>query len=112
MMLGLLLGALIGAFAAFARAKIGVIAVMAFILAAGVFIAAARSLHPLGWGLLTIAAAQSSYLLIAYVQEYLQERASRRAMRIAIGQALRSTCQPQTALPRKIVGLVKALDKH
>ena len=38
----------------------------------------------LGLGLLAMAGAEVSYLLVAYTQEYLQERASRRAMQTAI----------------------------
>jgi hypothetical protein len=106
MMLGLLVGTLIGAFAAFARAKIGLIAFTAFIL---VVIAAARRGHPLGRGLLIIAGLQTSYLLVAYAHEYLQERARRRAVQTAIGQELKTTREAPTVLPQKIANLVKAL---
>jgi hypothetical protein len=112
MMLGLLIGALIGALAVFARAKVGVLALVACILTAGAVTAAVRSPHPSAFGLLAMAAAQISYLLVAYAQEYLQERASRRAMQSAIGQELKATYEPQAALPRKIIDLVKALDEH
>lgn len=86
MMLGLLIGALIGAFAVFARAKVGVLALVACILTVGTVTAAVRSPHLSAFGLLAMAAAQMSCLLVAYAQEYLQERASRRAMQTAIGQ--------------------------
>jgi hypothetical protein len=112
MMLGLLIGALIGALAVFARAKVGVLALVACILTAGAVTAAVRSPHPSAFGLLAMAAAQISYLLVAYAQEYLQERASRRAMQSAIGQELKATYEPQAALPRKIIDLVKVLDEH
>jgi hypothetical protein len=110
-MLGLLIGALIGAVAVFARAKVGLLALVACILTVGAVTAAVRSSHPSAFGLLAMAAAQLSYLLVAYAQEYRQERASRRAMQTAIGQELKATYEPQTALPRKIIDLVKALDK-
>lgn len=114
MMLGLLtlIGVLIGAVAAFARAKVGVLAVVALILAAGAVVTAVRGPHPFGLGLLTIAAVQISYVLVAYTQEYLQERASRCAMQNAIGQQLKATHEPQAALRRKMADLVKALDKR
>jgi disulfide bond formation protein DsbB len=112
MMLGLLIGALIGAVAVFARAKVGVLALVACILTVGVVTAAVCSPHPSAFGLLAMAAAQLSYLLVAYAQEYLQERVSRRAMQTAIGQELKVTYEPQAALPRKIIDLVKALDEH
>jgi hypothetical protein len=53
-----------------------------------------------------------SHLLVAYAQEYLQERASRRAMQTAIGQELKATYEPQAALPRKTIDFVKVLDEH
>ena len=112
MMLGLLIAALIGAIAAFARAKIGVLALMVCVLAFGVAAAAVRGSHPAALGLLAIAAAQISYLLAAYAQEYVQERSNRRAMQVAIEQQLKATYEPQAALPRRIVDLVKALDEH
>jgi hypothetical protein len=112
MLVGLLIGALIGAVAVFARAKVGVLALVACILTAGAVTAAVRSSHPSAFGLLAMAAAQMSYLLVAYSQEYLQERANRRAMQTAIGQALKATYEPKAALPRKIIDLVKALDEH
>jgi hypothetical protein len=112
MMLGLLIGALIGALGVFARAKVGVLALVACILTAGAVTAAVRSPHPSAFGLLAMVAAQISYLLVAYAQEYLQERASRRAMQSAIGQELKATYEPQAALPRKIIDLVKVLDEH
>ena len=88
MMRSLLIGALIGAVAVFAGAKVAVLALVACILTAGAVTAAVRSPHPLAFGLLAMAAAQMSYLLVAYAREYLQERASRRAMQTAIGQEL------------------------
>jgi hypothetical protein len=114
MMLGLLtlIGVLIGAVAAFARAKVGVLAVVALILAAGAVVTAVRGPHPFGLGLLTIAVVQVSYVLVAYTQEYLQERANRCAMQNAIGQQLKATHEPQVALPRKMADLVKPLDKR
>jgi disulfide bond formation protein DsbB len=112
MMLGLLIGAVIGALAAFARAKIGVLGLLVFIFVTGAFIAAVHSPHPLGLGLVAITAAEISYLLVSYAQEYVQERASRRAMQTAIGQELKATCEPAAVLPRKIADLVKILDEH
>ena len=46
MLLGLLIGALIGAVAVFARAKVGVLVLMACILTVGAVTAAVRSPHP------------------------------------------------------------------
>ena len=55
---------------------------------------------------------QRFYLLVAYAQEYLRERASRRAMQSGIGQELKRLCAPQTALTREMVDLVKAMDER
>jgi hypothetical protein len=60
MMLGLLIGALIGALAVFARAKVGVLALVACILTAGAVTAAVRSPHPSAFGLLAMTGSQMS----------------------------------------------------
>jgi len=109
-MLGLLslIGVLIGTVAAFARAKVGALAVVALILAAGAVVTAVRGPHPFGLGLFTIAAVQISYVLVAYTQVYLQERASRCAMQNAIGQQLKL----RTNRKQRFVGRWPISSKH
>jgi hypothetical protein len=111
MTLGLLIGTLIGAFAAFGRAKVGAIAAIAFIVAAAALVAAARSPHSLGRGVLIIAASQTSYLLVAYALQYLQKRASRHASQTAIGQGPQNNMRVANSASSKIINLVKALGR-
>jgi len=112
MMVVLLVGALSGASAALAKARVGVLALIACILAAGAVIVAIHSPHPVAYGLLAATTAQMAYLLVGYIQEYLWEDAWRRAMRNAIGQELRTLYVPQTALPREMLDLIKVLDEQ